>query len=125
MVDLSAWSRIESYAVIGVACAVALVAATADFIMGESGPLHPVWEVTGQLSLYIIGISMLGMIYGLYFYQHLLRYRVEFTSLMETKSKAMFIRNLDRIEYLAWKLGEDFSGAVQEKREGFGIKRRK
>ena len=117
--------RIELYLIIGVACAATFVFMMIDFVMGSDGPLHGLWEEYGSVNFYIIVVTILSAIYFIYYWQKMLRFRSEFHELMDTGSKAMFLRHLDRIEYLAWKLGNDAHKAVEEKREGFRIKRRK
>jgi len=117
--------KIEMYVFIGVACIAVFVFIVADFVMGADGPLFELWREIGAVNFYIMGITVLAAIYFIYYAFKMWRLRDEFHELMETGSKAMFLRSLDRIEYLAWKLGEESHQAVQDKREGFKIKRRK
>ena len=58
---------------------------------------------------------------GWYFFDNLAKRR-EFNELMETTSKAKFIRNLDRVEYLAWRLTPKHQSSFIEKKKGFKIK---
>ena len=46
----------------------------------------------------------------------------KFDKLVNTTSKANFVRNMDDIEYLAWKLTERHAKIVDEKKKEFGIK---
>ncbi len=117
--------RIEMYMVVGFACAATWIFLLVDFLLGSSGPLYEVWQEVGGVNFYIIVFTLLSSIYFIWTWQKMLRFRVEFHELMDTTSKAKFLRSLDRIEYLAWKLGEDAHNEVHEKREAFRIKRRK
>ncbi len=59
---------------------------------------------------------------GWYFFDNL-RKRKEFKELMETTSKAKFIRNMDRAEFLAWKLTMDHQKQLMDKKKEFHIKK--
>lgn len=48
--------------------------------------------------------------------------RKEFKELIDTTSKAKFIRNLDRIEFLAWKLSMNHQKQLLDKKKEFHIK---
>ncbi|UCG68574.1 MAG: DUF3198 domain-containing protein [Thermoplasmata archaeon] len=58
---------------------------------------------------------------GWYFFDDINKRR-EFQELMETTSKAKFIRNQDRVEYLAWKLTPKHQNEFMEKKKEFNIK---
>ena len=58
---------------------------------------------------------------GWYFFDNV-RKRREFLELIETTSKAKFIRNLDRVEYLAWKLTLKHQEQFMDKKKEFHIK---
>lgn len=58
---------------------------------------------------------------GWYFFDNILK-RKEFKELMETTSKAKFIRNQDRVEFLAWKLTSRHQEQLSEKKKEFHIK---
>jgi hypothetical protein len=59
---------------------------------------------------------------GWYFFDNLKK-RKEFKELLATTSKAKFIRNLDRIEYLAWKLTMNHQQELLDKKKEFHIKK--
>lgn len=61
------------------------------------------------------------MICGFYLGDNVLKRR-KFNKLVNTTSKANFLRNLDDIEYLAWKLTERHAAIVDEKKKEFNIK---
>lgn len=58
---------------------------------------------------------------GWYFFDNINK-RKEFKDLIETTSKAKFIRNLDRVEFLAWKLTPGHQNSLIEKKNEFHIK---
>jgi hypothetical protein len=60
---------------------------------------------------------------GWYFFDNINK-RKEFRELIETTSKAKFIRNLDRIEFLAWKLTPEHQEKLFEKKKEFHIKKK-
>jgi hypothetical protein len=64
---------------------------------------------------------LMVLIGGLYLGDNISKRR-EFDELIETTSKAKFIRNLDQIEYLAWRLTPKHQSLVVEKKEEFKIK---
>jgi hypothetical protein len=48
--------------------------------------------------------------------------RVKFNDLINTDSKAKFVRNIDEVEYLAYELGPKYEDMVMDKKESFKIK---
>lgn len=46
----------------------------------------------------------------------------KFNKLMEEKSKAAFVKNLDDIEYLAWRLPLSYEDRLRAKKKDFGVK---
>ncbi|MEE9152020.1 MAG: DUF3198 domain-containing protein [Thermoplasmata archaeon] len=58
---------------------------------------------------------------GWYFYDNISKRR-EFANLTDTTSKAKFIRNLDRVEFLAWKLAPRYREQLAKKKSEFHIK---
>lgn len=68
----------------------------------------------------IISIILLGIsIYLIYTYNKNLK---KFKDLMDTDSKAVFVRNIEEIEYLAFELGPEYEGQVDEKKQNLRIK---
>jgi len=69
-----------------------------------------------------LGIGGVIMIAGwLYYHDHAKNFK-RFKELMETDSKAQFVRNIDEIEDLAMQLGPDFEKEVVERRKEYRIK---
>lgn len=58
---------------------------------------------------------------GWYFFDNISKRR-EFKELIKTTSKAKIIRNLDRIEFLAWKLTAEHQSQLAKKKRKFNIK---
>jgi|SRR3990170_6397129 len=75
---------------------------------------------------WIVWVALVGPILllggGWYFFDTI-RKRREFHRLIDTDSKARFVRDQDRIERLAWMyLGSEYVKRVQKKREELNIK---
>lgn len=69
-----------------------------------------------------VGIGIVAMIGGfLYFHDQNKNFK-RFHELIDTDSKALFVRNIDEIEELAVQLGPDYEKMVLEKRELFKVK---
>ena len=70
--------------------------------------------------LIIIGPVFLGI--GAYYLHDGHNKKKEIEEYLNTDSKATFIRNMDDIEYLAWRLGEPYVTRVIKKKKEFRIK---
>jgi hypothetical protein len=73
------------------------------------------------ITLMIGGVIMIAG--WLYFNDHNKNFK-KFSELIETDSKAQFVRNIDEIEELAVQLGPDFEKQVMDKRREFNVKTR-
>lgn len=71
------------------------------------------WLFILAIILFIVGAG--------YYYGYASRLK-EFNELMETDSKAQFVRNQTRVEYLGWRLGHRFEDLVADKKASFRIK---
>lgn len=78
-------------------------------------PIHDKWD--GWMLLF--GLIML-VVGGWVFGDRVVKIR-EFRKLISTTSKATFIRNLDRIEYLAWRLTSQCEQEVIKKKKEFKV----
>ncbi len=76
----------------------------------------------GDWKYWTILIGPILLIAGAWYFFDNVKMRREFKELMETTSKAKFIRNLDRVEYLAWKLTPDHQNQLTKKKSEFHIK---
>lgn len=73
-------------------------------------------------SWFFAGIGGLTALFGLiYFYDYNKKHK-KFSELIQTDSKAQFVRNLVEIEELAISLGPDYEKRVIEQRERYKVK---
>jgi len=77
----------------------------------------------GNWYLWLIFIGPFLLIGGLYYIIDGFRKRREFMELIDTGSKAKFVKNYDRIEELAYSLSEKHQRMVAEKRAEFRMKK--
>jgi hypothetical protein len=66
--------------------------------------------------------GMLAFLFGLYQFACHLRDLRDFNAFMAEESKATFVRSLDDVEYLAWKLPSKCEERLVEKKKQFGVK---
>jgi hypothetical protein len=90
----------------------------------ESSPdlLKRVHEDIGGWMIWLDILGPIVLIIAVYYFVSTLRMMREYERLMETKSKATFIRNQDRIEELAFTLTENHRRRLQEKKEELKIR---
>jgi hypothetical protein len=86
------------------------------------GFLRNIIDSIGNWKYWCILIGPILLIAGAWYFFDNVKMRREFKELMETTSKAKFIRNLDRIEYLAWKLTPEYQSQLAKKKSEFHIK---
>ncbi len=95
-----------------------------EYVFGEVLPYY-LEEILDAIGNWIVWMTVVGPILliggGWYFFDGL-RKRREFARLIDTDSKAVFVRNMDRLEELAYYLTEKHREAFYEKRDGFKIK---
>lgn len=91
-------------------------------ILGSIGELG-MYDLGSGLSLWIIILSgILFLVIGGFWFSSFVRKVRKFRKLMGEKSKAMFVRNLDDIEYLAWQLPTRYEEEVLKRKRDFKIK---
>ncbi len=78
---------------------------------------HPV----GDWSTWLIVAAPIGLIVCIWWFYDYVRKTRELAKLIDTPSKAKFVRNLDDIEYLAWSLPQKFEDKVLKKKRDFKI----
>jgi len=103
-----------SLAILGVG-AVMLIAGSLDLLGDyflEAGP----W------GFWLVGIGAVMMLIGVIWLATFWTNVRKFNKLMEEKSRAVFIKHLDDVEYLAWKLPIGFEDRLASKKKDFGIK---
>ncbi len=75
----------------------------------------------GSWISWIIVAAPIGLIVcGWWYYDYVMKIR-ELAELIDTPSKAKFVRNLDEIEYLAWSLPQRYEDKVLTKKKEFKI----
>lgn len=81
--------------------------------------------IRNKIGHWIVWFMVIGPILllagGFYLGDTVKKYR-EFDRLIETDSKAKFVQNQDRIEYLAWLLSSRLEKEVEKKKKEFKIK---
>ena len=87
------------------------------------GPIKSMLDAVGDWYLWFIIIGPFLAIFGVWYASDYIRKAKEFESLIETTSKAKFVKNLDRIEELAWFLTYKHQVKVAEKKKAFKIKK--
>ncbi|MCI0497220.1 MAG: hypothetical protein L0Z54_02870 [Thermoplasmata archaeon] len=115
--------RPEMQLVAGILSGAGFVASFVAFTFKEEGAMAPMWNALGPTTFFLWSLA-LPAIYFIYYGRRRWRDRTEFHALTDTRSKARFIASIDRIDYLAWRLGPGYGQYVEDRREGFGLKKR-
>ncbi len=92
------------------------------FAVGLLDLLNMRFVEVGTWGYWLLGIGAVMLLIGLIW---LASYRLnvrKFNKLMEEKSKANFTRNMDDVEYLAWRLPLKFEERLSAKKKELGIK---
>jgi hypothetical protein len=76
----------------------------------------------GGWSMWALVAGFIIFAFGLYWLAGFLRNLRDFKKLIEEQSKATFIKELDDVEYLAWKLPTRYEEELQEKKKRLGVK---
>lgn len=68
----------------------------------------------------LVGILLLliGIVWMVSYFSRVRR----FNALVEENRKAVFIKNMDDVEYLAWRLPSRFEEELHQKKKGFGLR---
>lgn len=75
----------------------------------------------GRWISWIVVAAPIGLIVCAWWYYDYLKKIRELAELIDTPSKAKFVRNLDEIEYLAWSLPQRYEDRVLTKKKDFKI----
>ncbi|KYK28628.1 MAG: hypothetical protein AYK23_00140 [Candidatus Proteinoplasmatales archaeon SG8-5] len=89
---------------------------------GDVGITATANDILGDWAYWILILGIALLIIGVFYVYGYFKYLKEFKELMKINSKAKFIKNLDRIEELAWRLHPRFENIVIEKKKEFRIK---
>jgi len=76
----------------------------------------------GEWMVWNIVVGPILLFAGGWYFIDTVRKRREFERLIDTDSKAKFVRSQDRIEFLAWILGSSFHKRVETKKVEFNLK---
>lgn len=89
------------------------------FLHGANKPNDPHYD----LCLFPVGLLVI-LVAGWYMGDGIVKRR-RFNVLMDIESKFEFIDNLDEIEELAWKIGTKYEILVMDRKEEFGLNKKK
>lgn len=89
---------------------------------GDTGILLWANELLGNWAFWVVIIGLLLLVPGIYYLAVFIKQLREFNELMKTDSKALFIKNQDRIEELAWRLHPRYEKLVIEKKDKLKVK---
>jgi hypothetical protein len=78
---------------------------------------HPL----GDWSTWLVIVAPIGLIVCVWWLYDYVRKTKDLAKLIDTPSKAKFVRNLDEIEYLAWSLPQKFEDEVLKKKKELKI----
>ncbi|MCK4367696.1 MAG: DUF3198 domain-containing protein [Thermoplasmata archaeon] len=101
-----------------------IIVITANFFPDQSPDLlRRVHKDVGGWLVWLDVIAPIMLLVAVFYFGATLKMSREFEKLMDTKSKATFIRSQDRIEELAYNLTEGHRERLQEKKEELNIRR--
>jgi hypothetical protein len=101
-----------------------VIVVTANFFPEESPDLlQRVHKDVGGWLVWLDIIGPIMLLVAAYYFGATLRMSREFESLIDTKSKATFMKSQDRIEELAFYLTEGHRKTLEEKKEELKIRR--
>ena len=86
------------------------------------GSVKGVIDLIGDWTYWCILVGPILVIAGGWYFFDNIKKRQEFKELMETTSKKKFLQNMDRVEYLAWKLTPWHRIELSKKKRKFNIK---
>jgi uncharacterized membrane protein len=89
---------------------------------GDTGMTEWGHDLIGNWGFWVIILGLILFITGIYYLAMFYKQLKEFKGLMKTDSKALFIKNQDRIEELAWRLHPKYEKLVAEKKQKLKVK---
>ncbi len=75
----------------------------------------------GAWATWLVVAAPIGLIICIWWFYDYVKKTRELAALIDTPSKAKFVRNLDDIEYLAWSLPQRFEDVVLKKKREFKL----
>ncbi len=76
----------------------------------------------GGWSIWALMAGVIAFLFGIFWLAGYLRNVRDFKALIDEQSKAAFIKSMDDIEYLAWKLPMRYEEELMEKKKRFGLR---
>jgi hypothetical protein len=89
---------------------------------GDGGLERWANDAVGNWAFWLLILGLLLLVPGIYYLMVFIKQMKEFRELMKTDSKALFIKNQDRIEELAWRLHPKYERMVIEKKLKLKVK---
>ena len=89
---------------------------------GDTGMARWSYDLIGNWAFWIILPGLAMIIVSAYYLYDFFKRLKEFNGLMKSESKAKFIKNVDRIEELAWRLHPKYERIVIERKKKYRIK---
>lgn len=75
----------------------------------------------GSWDYWMVVVGPIGLIACIWWLYDYVKKTRDLAKLIDTPSRAKFVRNLDDIEYLAWSLPQRFENQVLAKKKEFGM----
>lgn len=75
----------------------------------------------GTWATWLVVVAPIGLVVCIWWFYDYVKKTRELSALIDTPSKAKFVRNLDDIEYLAWNLPQRYENKVFQKKRDFKI----
>jgi hypothetical protein len=119
--------RLEVAAMIFLAGIIMTFLTIINFTLPETAPTTPdfFYElIKGKIGNWMIWVMFFGpilLVVGIFYLGDIIRKHREFEKLIDTDSKARFVQNQDRIEYLAWLLSSRLEKQVEMKKKEFKL----
>lgn len=119
--------RLEVGAMITIAGVILSLLAIGNFLVAPSCSTPPdffcdlVRNKVGPWNIWVLVVGPILLLAGIVYLGDTVKKQREFSKLIDTDSKAKFVQNQDRIEYLAWLLSSRFERRVEEKKREFKI----
>ncbi len=103
---------------------IGLFISSAYFFFLDSLPdsLKGVCKAPGAWNYWIILFAIFGVIIGGWYLYDTVKKKRKFEELMDTNSRSKFTRNLPDLEDIAWYLGKDYEGRLEEKKRKLRVK---
>jgi hypothetical protein len=80
------------------------------------------WVSLGGWGFWSGGLGIVLVLVGSIWFGTIAKLRAKFERMIVEKSRAGFIRNLDELEYTAWRLPSKYDERVFEKKKDMGVK---